>query len=66
MSDLKTSQVARELGTDRATVCDLIHAGKLPGAYRLEAHTSTGHGHWRIPQRALDIYRANQRHRIAS
>lgn len=58
MSDLTVKQAAEQLNVNPETVRQLADRGKLRGAYKggLGGRTSP----WRIPVRALDLYRSSQ------
>lgn len=58
MTDLSTSDAAREMRTTAETVRSLIASGDLR-AYRLRGDT----GPWRIPAGAIDEYRERQANR---
>lgn len=58
MNDLTIKQAAEQLNVNPETVRQLADRGKLPGAYKGGSGGRTSP--WRIPPRALDLYRSAQ------
>ena len=58
MPDLSVEETSAELNQSEAMVRKLANRGKFPGAYKagLGGRTSP----WRIPTRALELYRRSQ------
>ncbi|GAA0187944.1 helix-turn-helix domain-containing protein [Glutamicibacter sp. V16R2B1] len=58
VSDLNVKQAASELNLNPETVRQLADQGRLRGAYKGGRGGKTSP--WRIPPRALDLYRSSQ------
>ena len=59
-SELTLAQAARRLGITTGRVSRLLHAGRLPGAYKVQQATGRWHFEWRIPAAAVDQYAAER------
>lgn len=58
MPDLTVEETAQELKQSPTMIRKLANHGRLPGAYK--AGTGGRTSAWRIPTRALDLYRKAQ------
>lgn len=58
MPDLTVEETALELKQSTTMVRKLANRGKLPGAYK--GGTGGRTSAWRIPHRALELYRKSQ------
>lgn len=58
MPDLTVDEAATELRQSEVMVRKLANRGKLPGAYK--GGTGGRTSPWRIPLRALELYRQSQ------